>query len=159
LMAKKNKFRHAGEEMPTPDGPSIANRGVAPGILTPKRKVSGTWSRHLSKALLSLSLACFVLAGGCTTQHHALLQSGRVPALSPRLLAVYMPWFGDHTHIDVGYSSDDRAVLRKQIQQARHPGISAFVVDWYGPSIPYSDHNFALMQETADENHFQVALL
>ena len=50
-------------------------------------------------------------------------------------------------------------VLRRQIQQARHMGISAFVVDWYGDSEPFSDHNFALLQEAADENHFQVALL
>ena len=61
--------------------------------------------------------------------------------------------------MDVGYSSDDPAVLRRQIQQARHSGISAFVVDWYGPTIPFSDHNFALMAEAADESHFQVALL
>jgi hypothetical protein len=91
--------------------------------------------------------------------HHTLLQNGQAPALSPKLLAVYMPWFGDHTHIDVGYSSQDPAVLRKQIQQARHMGISAFVVDWYGESNPYSDHNFGLMQQAASESHFQVALL
>jgi hypothetical protein len=61
--------------------------------------------------------------------------------------------------MDVGYVSYDSAVLRKQIQQARHMGISAFVVDWYGESAPFSDHNFALLQEAADESHFQVALL
>ena len=100
-------------------------------------------------------------ATGCTTPGipRPSRQNLQAPNPWPKLLAVYMPWFGDHVHMDVGYSSDDRAVLRKQIQQARHTGISAFVVDWYGPSIPYSDHNFALMQETADENHFQVALL
>jgi len=70
-----------------------------------------------------------------------------------------MPWFGNHTHMDVGYSSEDPAVLRKQIQQARHMGISAFVVDWYARSNPYSDHNFALVQAAASESHFQVALL
>jgi hypothetical protein len=129
-----------------------------PNFCAKRRK---EWSRHLSKALLSLSILCFVMAGGCTTPgaHHALLQSGQAPALSPKLLAVYMPWFGDHTHTDVGYSSQDPAVLRKQIQQAKQMGISAFVVDWYGESKPYSDHNFALLQEAASENHFQVALL
>jgi hypothetical protein len=116
---------------------------------------------HLSKALLTVCLACFVMASGCTTpgMHHTLLKNGQAPALSPKLLAVYMPWFGDHTHIDVGYSSQDPSVLRKQIQQARHRGISAFVVDWYGESNPYSDHNFGLMQQAASESHFQVALL
>lgn len=81
------------------------------------------------------------------------------PGPAPKLLAVYMPWFGDHSHIDVGYSSQDPGVLRQQIQQAHKRGISAFVVDWYGESRPYSDHNFGVLQEAASENHFQVALL
>lgn len=103
-----------------------------------------------------------LLAGvGCTSSgaRHALPQNIQAPNASPKLLAVYMPWFGDHVHIDVGYSSNDPGVLRKQIQQARHMGISAFVVDWYGESRPYSDHNFGLMEEAAEENKFQVALL
>ncbi|MGA9134903.1 MAG: hypothetical protein WB384_23110, partial [Candidatus Sulfotelmatobacter sp.] len=102
-----------------------------------------------------------MLATGCTTPgaHHILQQNAQAPGLSPKLLAVYMPWFGDHTHMDVGYSSQDPGVLRKQIQQARHMGISAFLVDWYGENNPYSDHNFALLQQIASESHFQVALL
>lgn len=106
-------------------------------------------------------MALFMLATGCTTPgaHHILQQNAQAPGLSPKLLAVYMPWFGDHTHMDVGYSSQDPGVLRKQIQQARHMGISAFLVDWYGENNPYSDHNFALLQQIASESHFQVALL
>ena len=115
----------------------------------------------MSKALLTFCLSFFVVASGCTTGgiHRTLVQNGLTPALSPKLLAVYMPWFGDHTHMDVGYSSEDSTVLRKQIQQARRVGIAAFVVDWYGESRPYSDHNFGLLQAAASESHFQVALL
>ncbi|HVI07029.1 MAG TPA: hypothetical protein VND65_01920 [Candidatus Binatia bacterium] len=114
----------------------------------------------MSKALLSLSLVCFIVAGGCATQRHAsLLQNGQAPAIGPKLLAVYMPWFGDHTHIDVGYSSNDPGELHKQIQQARNMGISGFIVDWYGDARPYSDHNFALLQQVGAEMHFPVALL
>jgi hypothetical protein len=115
----------------------------------------------LPKSLLALTMALFVMASGCTTPgvHHALPQNAQAPGVFPKLLAVYMPWFGDHTHMDVGYSSQDPAVLRKQIEQARHMGISAFVVDWYGVSNLYSDHNFALLQQAASESHFQVALL
>jgi hypothetical protein len=61
--------------------------------------------------------------------------------------------------MEVGYSSQDPAVLRKQIQQAGRMGIKAFVVDWYGESAPYSDHNFALLEEAASGTHFHVALL
>jgi hypothetical protein len=115
----------------------------------------------LRKALLGLSMAFFVIVTGCTTPglRHAMQQNAHAPGESPKLLAVYMPWFGDHSHVDVGYSSQDPAVLRKQIQQARRMGISGFVVDWYGESRPYLDHNFSLLQQTASESHFQVALL
>ena len=115
----------------------------------------------MSKKLLVLAIVSFMVGVGCTTpgMHRALQQNLQAPNSWPKLLAVYMPWFGNRVHIDVGYSSYDPAVLRKQIQQARHMGISAFVVDWYGESQPFSDHNFALMQEAADESHFQVALL
>ena len=114
----------------------------------------------MSTKLLALAIVLFMAASGCTTPGmHRASQNLQAPNPGPKIVSVYMPWFGDHVHMDVGYSSDDRAVLRKQIQQARRSGISAFVVDWYGPAIPYSDHNFALMQEVANESHFQVALL
>lgn len=115
----------------------------------------------MPKVLIVLAIACFVIASGCTAPnvHSSLRQNAMAPGQSPKLLAVYMPWFGDHTHIDVGYSSQDPGVLKQQIQQARRRGISAFVVDWYGESRPYSDHNFGVLEEVASENHFQVALL
>jgi hypothetical protein len=115
----------------------------------------------LSKSVLALAIACFLASGACTTPavRHAVQQDFQAPNSGPKVLAVYMPWFGDHVHMDVGYTSNDPAVLRRQIKQARQSEISAFVVDWYGPTLPFSDHNFALLQEAADESHFQVALL
>ncbi|MBZ5681974.1 MAG: hypothetical protein LAO24_17890 [Acidobacteriia bacterium] len=89
----------------------------------------------------------------------SLQHNEQAPGSSPALLAVYMPWFGDHVHMDVGYSSQDPAVLRRQIQEARRMGITAFVADWYGESKVYSDHNFALLQEAASESRFHAALL
>ena len=115
----------------------------------------------MSKKLLLVAIVCFMVGTGCTTpgMHNVLRRNLQAPNSWPKLLAVYMPWFGDHVHADVGYVSYDPAVLKKQIQQAHHMGLSGFVVDWYGQSNAFSDHNFALLQEAADENHFQVALL
>ena len=113
----------------------------------------------MSKRLLVLAIVCFMASSGCTTPgiHRALQQQNlQAPNSWPKILAVYMPWFGDHVHMDVGYSSNDPAVLRRQIQQARHSGISAFVVDWYGPAIPYSDHNFALLYNEAEDDDGQA---
>ena len=102
-----------------------------------------------------------VLASSCVRPDlHRIVQSNApTPAASPRVLAVYMPWFGDHGHMDVGYSSQDPAVLRRQIEEARSLGISGFVVDWYGDRRPFLDKSFAQLQQVAVEQHFQVALL
>jgi hypothetical protein len=115
----------------------------------------------LAKGFVCFTTACFLFISGCGThsRYRAPAQGEQPPSSYPKLLAVYMPWFGDHSHIDVGYSSQDPAVLRQQIQQARQRDISAFVVDWNGERLPYSDHNFGLLEQVADENHFHVALL
>jgi hypothetical protein len=116
----------------------------------------------LAKGLVGLTTACFLLVVGCTTpglRRRSPARNEQAPSSYPRLLAVYMPWFGDHTHMDVGYSSDDPAVVRRQVQQARDRGISGFVVDWNGGRRPYSDHNFGLLEQVASENHFHAALL
>jgi hypothetical protein len=80
-------------------------------------------------------------------------------ASPPKVLAAYMPWFGDKNHIDVGYSSHDLDVLRRQIDEAASMGIAGFVVDWNGPRRAYTDRSFALMEQVASEKQFQVALL
>jgi hypothetical protein len=83
----------------------------------------------------------------------------QAPQTLPKQLAVYMPWFGDAGHIDVGYSSQDPELLRRQIESAQRAGISAFLVDWYGDRRPFLDASFKLLQHSARANHFQVALM
>ena len=61
-----------------------------------------------------------LLQPGCS--HPGLQKALRqgVPAspVPTQLLAVYEPWFGHPHHISVGYSSQDPAVIRKQMEQA-----------------------------------------
>ena len=78
---------------------------------------------------------------------------------NPEVLADYQPWFGDPDHIDVGYSSQDPNVLRKQIESARSMGIYAFAVDWYGSRRPFLDRSTTLLARIASEQHFHVALM
>jgi hypothetical protein len=78
---------------------------------------------------------------------------------SPQVLAVYEAWFGHPRHISVGYSSQDPAELSTQIRHAQAMGISGFVVDWYGDREPFIDRSYALMQQAAEKNHFQVAMM
>src|ERR1700743_1404477 len=106
--------------------------------------------------LFLLSLAC-----GCShpaTTKSASPRSHVFPG-PPQVLAVYEAWFGHPKHIDVGYSSHDPDVLRKQIRQAKALGISGFVVDWYGYREPFIDRSYALMQTIAAEETFHVAMM
>lgn len=76
-----------------------------------------------------------------------------------RILADYQPWFGDRDHISVGYSTQDPAVLRKQIQKAKSMGIYGFAVDWYGERRPFEDNSYAILQRVASEENFHVCLM
>src|SRR5215510_6973045 len=71
--------------------------------------------------------------------------------ISPKVVADYQPWFGDPQHINVGYSTQDPGVLKKQIQRAKDLGIYAFAVDWYGERRPFLDRSYALLQQIASE--------
>ncbi len=79
----------------------------------------------------------------------------------PVMLAAYQPWFGSTGHINVGYSSQDRTVLERQIASAKQLGISGFVVNWYGRLHPFEDSSYALLQRIADADRdgFKVALM
>ncbi len=113
--------------------------------------------------LLALAVMALVLSSSLACHraniHQALREN--VPSVQggPVVLAAYQPWFGDRDHIDVGYSSHDRVVLAKQVEQAQNLGIAAFVVDWYGQRLPFLDETYALLQQTAAEKNFKVALM
>ena len=113
------------------------------------------------KYRLSLATLVLILLQGCTQRNvgRVFRESAPAPGAAPRLLAVYEPWFGHPRHIDVGYSSQDPLVIRKQIEQAKNLGISGFVVDWYGDREPFLDRSFALVSSIAAEQNFTVAMM
>jgi hypothetical protein len=103
-------------------------------------------------AMAMLSLLMMAGATGCAAKinpRESLAAQGRAPEGSPRLLAVYQPWFGQKAHIDVGYSCHDPNVLRQQIARAKELNISGFVVNWYGPRKEFEDTAYGLMQQAA----------
>src|SRR5919204_8055 len=114
-------------------------------------------------------LTCALIAGiafslaGCAQKKdiHQTLRSNFAapPSPSPQIIAAYQPWFGKSGHINVGYSSQDRVVLERQIEEAKGLGISAFVVNWYGPEKQFEDRSYSLLQKVAAERHFSTALM
>jgi hypothetical protein len=117
--------------------------------------------RSLRLSLLVLIVLASFIPSGCNKANvrQALEKNLPQSEMAPKLLADYQPWFGDPDHIDVGYSTQDPAVIRRQIQQARDMGIYAFVVDWYGNRRPFLDRSYALMQQIAHQMGFHVALM
>jgi hypothetical protein len=77
----------------------------------------------------------------------------------PVILGAYQPWFGKSSHINVGYSSQDRVVIEKQIDKAKQLGISGFVVNWYGARKEFEDKAYTLLQQVAAEKNFKVAIM
>ena len=112
---------------------------------------------RVTSALLFLLL----LPHGCSRPltSQALPAKSGVAGTSPQIVATYEAWFGHPKHISVGYSSHDPVVIRKQIRHAKAVGISAFVVDWYGYRQPFIDRSYALLQTTAAQQKFHVAMM
>lgn len=118
--------------------------------------------KPMSATIIVVLAAVFVLTSGCSTRtdiRKSLNQTVRSADNPTRILADYQPWFGDRHHINVGYSTQDPSVLRKQIQQAKDLGIYAFAVDWYGDREPFLDRSYAMLQQIARETNFHVALM
>jgi hypothetical protein len=111
------------------------------------------------KLLVGFTIVSIAVWAAQSADLATLLRKHERSGPAPKILAAYMPWFGDKSHIDVGYSSQDKQVLRRQIDEAVQMGIAGFVVDWNGSRHAYTDQSFALMQQIASEKHFQVALL
>ena len=112
--------------------------------------------RQAFSALIFLLL--LVLLAGCARPNpRESLENMQAPAGSPMLLAAYQPWFGDKSHIDVGYSCHDPNVLRQQIAHAKELNIGGFVVNWYGPNKQFEDRSFALLEQAAASSNFRVA--
>jgi len=117
------------------------------------------WKQRLSMTFALLMLGC---ALGCTRADYRYSLAHSVsPTGQPVMLAAYQPWFGGAGHIDVGYSSQDRTVLERQVREASRLGISGFVVNWYGRSHPFEDRSYALMQRVAAAapERFKLAIM
>ncbi len=106
-------------------------------------------------------LLLLLLPHGCSGPGlgHAQPLKHRATGSAPKTIALYEAWFGHPRHISVGYSSLDPAVINSQIRRAKAMGISAFVVDWYGDREPFIDRGYALMQNAAGAQNFQVAMM
>jgi hypothetical protein len=114
--------------------------------------------RLLLLAALALALSFMTGCAAKVNPRESLAAMQSAPEGSPKLLAVYQPWFGQKAHIDVGYSCHDPKVIQQQIASAKSLNISGFVVNWYGPRKEFEDESYRLLQQFANaDGSFKIA--
>ena len=78
-----------------------------------------------------------------------------------KIYAHLMPWFGGANHMNVGYSSDDPAQVKKQVDDMLSRGIQGTIIDWYGPNFATENTTTQLMVQEAQSRggNFTVAVM
>jgi hypothetical protein len=113
---------------------------------------------------LRVCIAALLAIGGLL----APLSTVRAQASERLVLAFYYTWFDRNSWApnrvpDVPqqpYVSSDRAVMGRQIDQAKAAGIDAFVVSWYGPSVAnnQTETNLRALLDEAAARGFRIAV-
>src|SRR5258708_23453729 len=80
------------------------------------------------------------------------------PGSQTRIYTRYMPWFGDSHHRDVGYRSDDRQQVARQVADMIGRGIQGAIVDWYGPNSGSKNQSTILLMQEAERQNFEFAI-
>src|SRR6266576_7162564 len=75
-----------------------------------------------------------------------------------RIYTRYMPWFGDSHHRDIGYRSDDRQQVARQVRDMISRGISGAIVDWYGPNSGSKHESTVLLLREAERQNFEFGI-
>jgi hypothetical protein len=86
---------------------------------------------------------------------HSLLYSDA----GTKVLAHLLLWFGQSSHMNVGYSSNDPAQVSRQITDMISRGIDGVVVDWYGPNNFIDEATQLVMHEAETHAGFTFAIM
>jgi hypothetical protein len=86
---------------------------------------------------------------------HTLLYSGT----STKVYAHLMLWFGQSSHMNVGYNSTDPAQVKSQIDDMISRGIDGVIIDWYGPNNFIDRATQAVMAEAESHPGFTFAIM
>jgi PKD repeat protein len=77
------------------------------------------------------------------------------PSATANIYVHFMPWFGQSSHMNVGYSSNDPAQVRRQVDDMLSRGISGAIVDWYGPDKTWNNTTTLLLMQEAETRNGQ----
>ncbi len=87
----------------------------------------------------------------------SLLYSGA----STKIYAHWLSWFGQPSHVNVGYASDSAAQVHAQVEDMISRGISGAIADWHGVANTSSEAATQLLKSEAEANsgQFQFAIM
>ena len=81
------------------------------------------------------------------------------PAARTKIFAHMVLWFGQADHINVGYSSTDKAQVKRQIADMISRGIDGVVMVWYGPNNAIDRAAKLVMREAEAHPGFTFAIM
>ena len=78
-----------------------------------------------------------------------------------KIYATWLGWFGQPSHMNVGYSSDSSAQVQAQVADMMSRGISGAISAWYGPSNTAIDAATMLLKTEAEAHpgQFEFAIM
>ena len=87
---------------------------------------------------------------------HKLLYAGN----TAKVYAHLMPWFGDSSHLNVGYTSWTATQVAAQVNDMVSRGINGMIIDWYGPNnTNLNTATQLIFQEAVKHPGFEVAVM
>jgi hypothetical protein len=86
---------------------------------------------------------------------HSLLYSGATTKVYAHLLT----WFGGTGHMNIGYSSNDPAQVKRQIDDMVSRGINGVIIDWYGPNNAIDEGTQLVKAEAENHPGFTFAIM
>ncbi len=108
-------------------------------------------------------------SAGFRTQSNGNLGAGNVskvdvhsllyPGSTTKVFAHLVLWFGQSDHMNIGYSSNDAAHVKQQINDMISRGIDGVVMVWYGPGNAIDHAAQLVMNEAEQHPGFTFALM
>jgi PKD domain len=81
----------------------------------------------------------------------SLLYSGS----NTKIYVAWQGWFGQSSHMDVGYNSDSATEVHAQVEDMISRGVQGAIADWYGPASTVTDAATMLLKNEAETHSGQ----
>ncbi len=130
---------------------------VAGDYVVPTTTLTAQTTNNTSAAKNFASQTNGNLGGGNVSKVnvHSLLY----PGATTKVYAHLVLWFGESSHISVGYSSTDAAQIHNQITDMISRGIDGVIIVWYGPNNSIDQATKLVMAEAESHPGFTFAIM